>query len=127
MLCSVRWDPNRESDIFFQQSVLLYTTYHEIQILIHKPFIPTPRVSSALSFPSLTICTSAARACTHIATLSSKRDKERGVLLPMCSLQVRSNRFDFVDEHFGVASCLHIGGSSVVEYLERPSFRYGVK
>ncbi|KAK7045614.1 Gypsy retrotransposon integrase-like protein 1 [Paramarasmius palmivorus] len=63
----LKWDPNLKEDLFFKQSALLYASYYQTQIFIHKPFIPTPHNPSSLSFPSLTICTTAARACSHIA------------------------------------------------------------
>jgi hypothetical protein len=62
----VRWDPNREDFNFFNQSVVLYASYYHIQILIHRPFIPSPSKPSPLSFPSLAICTNAARSCSHV-------------------------------------------------------------
>ncbi len=69
----MRWDPHREDEIFFNQSVALYTEYYNIQILIHKPFIPSPRNTSPLTFPSLAICTNAARSCSHIVDIQRQR------------------------------------------------------
>lgn len=69
----VRWDPNREDDKFFDQSVSLYCSYYHIQILIHRPFIPSPRKPSPLTFPSLAICTNAARSCSHIIDMQRRR------------------------------------------------------
>ncbi|PPQ77624.1 hypothetical protein CVT25_011235 [Psilocybe cyanescens] len=65
----LRWDPNREDEKFFNQSVTLYAAYYHIQILIHRPFIPSPSKPSPLSFPSLAICTNAARSCTHVMSV----------------------------------------------------------
>ncbi|KIJ07117.1 hypothetical protein PAXINDRAFT_19682 [Paxillus involutus ATCC 200175] len=60
------WDPTRETNSpFFMQSSTLYTNYYLIQIYIHRPFIPYPGKPSLISFPSLTICTNAARSCSH--------------------------------------------------------------
>ncbi|EGN92361.1 hypothetical protein SERLA73DRAFT_99356 [Serpula lacrymans var. lacrymans S7.3] len=69
----LRWDPNREDDRFFMQSAGLYATYYHLQILIHRPFIPSPRKPSPLSFPSLAICTNAARSCSHVIDILRKR------------------------------------------------------
>ena len=69
----VRWDPHRENFLHFSQSATLYATYYHTQILIHRPFIPTPRKPSPLSFPSLAICTNAARSCSHVADIQRKR------------------------------------------------------
>lgn len=69
----LRWDPTREHRIFFVQSASLYSTYYHLQILIHRPFIPSPRKPSPLSFPSLAICTNAARSCSHVADVLRRR------------------------------------------------------
>ncbi|KAA1476286.1 hypothetical protein DENSPDRAFT_806972 [Dentipellis sp. KUC8613] len=69
----LRWDPTREDDTFFLQSASLYCTYYHLQILIHRPFIPSPRKPSPLSFPSLAICTNAARSCSHVVDIQHRR------------------------------------------------------
>ena len=74
---AVRWDPQRENEIFFMQSAVLRLSYYFIQITIHRPFIPTFRKESSLSFPALAICASAARACSHVSDAVRKR-------FPMC-------------------------------------------
>ncbi|KAI6154603.1 fungal-specific transcription factor domain-containing protein [Pisolithus tinctorius] len=70
----LRWDPNRDVSIpFFSQSCVLYASYYQLQILIHRPFIPSPRRPSVLSFPSLAICTNAARSCSHVLDIYRRR------------------------------------------------------
>ncbi|KAJ6564659.1 fungal-specific transcription factor domain-containing protein [Mycena capillaripes] len=70
----LRWDPARKPDVFFDQSAALYCNYYLTQILIHRPFIPAMRSSTDLkSFPSLTICNNAARACSHVAEIQHQR------------------------------------------------------
>ncbi|KAF9493319.1 hypothetical protein BDN71DRAFT_1570031 [Pleurotus eryngii] len=69
----LRWDPNREDLDFFRQSAVLYTHYYYLQILIHRPFIRKP---SPLAFPSMAICTNAARTCSHIVDINSRRCPE---------------------------------------------------
>ncbi|KAI0058759.1 hypothetical protein BV25DRAFT_1788378, partial [Artomyces pyxidatus] len=69
----LRWDPTREDHTFFLQSASLYSTFYHIQILVHRPFIPSPRKPSPLSFPSLAICTNAARSCSHIVDQQRRR------------------------------------------------------
>ena len=59
---------------FMNQSALLYSTYHNLRIIVHRSFIPLPHKSSTTSFPSLTICTSAARSCIHILHAIFRRD-----------------------------------------------------
>ena len=84
-LSSVRWDPNREDDTFFNQSVYLYAMYYHIQIIIHRPFIPSPTKPSPLSFPSLAICTNAARSCSHVVDIHRLRARKS---LPLTQVPV---------------------------------------
>ncbi|KAJ6472406.1 fungal-specific transcription factor domain-containing protein [Mycena sanguinolenta] len=76
----LRWDPNRPEDAFFDQSALLYCSYYQVQMTIHRPFIPMIRNAPPTSLPSLGICTNAARSCSHIAETSRLRKK--GVPVP---------------------------------------------
>ncbi|KAI9439638.1 fungal-specific transcription factor domain-containing protein, partial [Lactarius indigo] len=69
----LRWDPKRENQTFFVQSASLRSTYYFIQITIHRPFIPSSRKGSSLSFAALAICASAARAYSHVADTLRKR------------------------------------------------------
>ncbi|THG99015.1 hypothetical protein EW026_g3256 [Hermanssonia centrifuga] len=69
----LRWDPHRENLDFLNQSALLYASYYTLQITVHRPFIPTPRKPSVLSFPSLAICTNAARSCIHVLDVQFHR------------------------------------------------------
>jgi hypothetical protein len=85
-LSSVRWDPNRDDDTFFNQSVHLYAMYYHIQIIIHRPFIPSPTKPSPLSFPSLAICTNAARSCSHVVDIHRKRNPNNSLPLTQVSV-----------------------------------------
>ncbi|KAI0326454.1 hypothetical protein GY45DRAFT_1258946 [Cubamyces sp. BRFM 1775] len=69
----LRWDPNRENLLFLNQSANLYAHYYQLQIAVHRPFIPSPRKPSPLTFPSLAICTNAARSCIHVLDVQYKR------------------------------------------------------
>ncbi|TFK88610.1 hypothetical protein K466DRAFT_488593 [Polyporus arcularius HHB13444] len=69
----LQWDPNREDHVFMNQSATLYAHYYLLQICIHRPFIPSPRKPSRLTFPSLAICTNAARSCTHVLDVQMQR------------------------------------------------------
>lgn len=68
----LRWDPNRANLVHFNQSATLYMFYYHLQKLIHRPFITTPQ-DSKFRFPSLAICTNAARATSHIADTQRRR------------------------------------------------------
>ncbi|KAF8160814.1 fungal-specific transcription factor domain-containing protein [Crassisporium funariophilum] len=63
------WDPERRDAVFFHLSAGLHSTYHYVQIQIHRPFLTK---QSDQSFPSLAMCTNAARSCSHLleATLA---------------------------------------------------------
>ena len=62
----VRWNPQQENYIYRNQSALLYASYYTVQITVHRSFVPLPRRPSPISFPSLAICTNAARSCIRI-------------------------------------------------------------
>lgn len=70
----VRWDPHREDLVFLNQSSVLYMKYYQLQIFIHRPFLPTSRKSSRLTLPSLAICTNAARSCIHVSDVQCRRN-----------------------------------------------------
>ena len=48
------------------QSSVMHLMYQYTRITIHRPFVASPTSDSPLSLPSLTICTSAARAVVHL-------------------------------------------------------------
>ncbi|KAK7034653.1 Gypsy retrotransposon integrase-like protein 1 [Paramarasmius palmivorus] len=74
----LKWDAPKENIIFFQQSAMLYATYYWTQIQVHRPFIPRPGQASVLPFPSLAICSNAARTTVHVlGVLQERRDKDR--------------------------------------------------
>ncbi|EKM58712.1 uncharacterized protein PHACADRAFT_253204 [Phanerochaete carnosa HHB-10118-sp] len=62
----LRWDPHRENAVYLRQSSILYQSYYGTQINVHRQFIPLPHKTSKLSFPSLAICTNAARSLLHV-------------------------------------------------------------
>ncbi|KAJ7137562.1 fungal-specific transcription factor domain-containing protein [Mycena crocata] len=72
----LRWDPEHPiaDDIFFDQSAILHCTYYHTRIVIHRPFIPAMRrVANPTTLPSLAICNTAARACSHVAQIQQER------------------------------------------------------
>lgn len=80
----MRWNPSCKNNLFLKQSAALYATYYHLQIFIHRPFIPSPRNRTPVTFPSLAICTNAARSCCHVLESYSRISH-----LPLPSLQVR--------------------------------------
>ncbi|KAJ7693318.1 fungal-specific transcription factor domain-containing protein, partial [Mycena rosella] len=69
----LRWDPKRKNRLHLKQSALLYTAYYNVQILVHRPYIPAPLEASVPgAHPSLAICTNAARSCARIFDAQDK-------------------------------------------------------
>ncbi|EKM58719.1 uncharacterized protein PHACADRAFT_140787 [Phanerochaete carnosa HHB-10118-sp] len=62
----LKYDLNREDAPFASQSASLYASYYNLRIFIHRPFIMTPRRRVPLPFPSLAICTNAARSYIQV-------------------------------------------------------------
>ncbi|KAJ7729108.1 fungal-specific transcription factor domain-containing protein [Mycena maculata] len=85
---NLRWDPHRKDLISLNQSACLYVTYY-VQILLHRPFIPSRGDLPSLSFPSLSICANAARGCSHVMDVQSKRGAG-----PLYNPQIISALFD---------------------------------
>ena len=85
---TVRWDPDREDRLFFVQSAALYSTIYHLQMLLHRPFIPPSNKRTTLFWPSLALCTSAARSCSYVAGVQVRRS-----VFMDYPLQVRSLSF----------------------------------
>uniref|UniRef100_V5F2R6 Zn(2)-C6 fungal-type domain-containing protein n=2 Tax=Kalmanozyma brasiliensis (strain GHG001) TaxID=1365824 RepID=V5F2R6_KALBG len=65
----LRYDPHESDDEWLLQSSYLYSKYYNCQLLVHRPFIAAKKganESSILNFPSLAICTNAARSISHL-------------------------------------------------------------
>jgi hypothetical protein len=117
----VRWDPHRENLLFFNQSASLFTHYYHLQILIHRPFISSPSKPSSLTFPSLAICTNAARSCCHVVDIQSQRGT-----LPLGHIQVGFDRANLFSDYLiltldfvYVVGGIRIGHCVAAQYLGR--------
>ncbi|KAJ8082400.1 Gypsy retrotransposon integrase-like protein 1 [Marasmius tenuissimus] len=75
----LRWDPGQANDLLLNQSGHLHSHYYQLQIFVHRPFIAPLKQRSQVSFPSLAICTNAARSCSHVAEVIRQR---KGFALP---------------------------------------------
>ncbi|EPQ32023.1 uncharacterized protein PFL1_00221 [Pseudozyma flocculosa PF-1] len=62
----LRYSPNLDNDTWLIQSSMLYIRYYHCQILVHRPFIFGDKSRSSFNFPSLAICTNAARSISHV-------------------------------------------------------------
>ncbi|KAF5372152.1 hypothetical protein D9758_005104 [Tetrapyrgos nigripes] len=69
----LRWETPHPNETIFSQSALLYTMYYCVQLQIHRHFIPRPGESSTLPFPSLAICTNAARSLINVCETHWRR------------------------------------------------------
>ncbi|THU99814.1 hypothetical protein K435DRAFT_776856 [Dendrothele bispora CBS 962.96] len=71
----LQWDKtnNWQSEVFFSQSAVLWSWYYFVQIQLHRRFIPRPWHVSNFPFPSLTICTNAARSIIRVVETHCQR------------------------------------------------------
>ncbi|KAF5364444.1 hypothetical protein D9758_010672 [Tetrapyrgos nigripes] len=69
----LRWDSSHQTDVFFSQSALLWSTYYSVQIQVHRRFIPRTGYHVDSSFPSLSICVNAARLCIRVVEVHLRR------------------------------------------------------
>ncbi|KAJ7837431.1 fungal-specific transcription factor domain-containing protein [Mycena leptocephala] len=76
----LRWDPHMEDPIFATQSAVLYACYYHVQIQIHRlSLVSTSKLAHQCpsqipyNYPSLAICASSARACSHVMDVASQR------------------------------------------------------
>lgn len=69
----LRWNPNEPDPAICTRAAFLQTSFYANQNLIHRNFIRKPDLPEATSFPSLAICTNAARGTIHIIDALRKR------------------------------------------------------
>ncbi|KAG8966986.1 hypothetical protein FRC03_010941 [Tulasnella sp. 419] len=63
----LKWSPEIQDQTFFMQSAHLQLMFYDLQLLVHRPFLPeSPRGPSALADASMIVCTHAARAMGNI-------------------------------------------------------------
>ncbi|KAK0486088.1 fungal-specific transcription factor domain-containing protein [Armillaria novae-zelandiae] len=70
----LKWSSQLDNPIYSNLSATLYSIYYLTQMLIYRPFIPSPAAcdgrpsnsTSSFPFPALAICTNAAKSCAHI-------------------------------------------------------------
>lgn len=69
----LRWDPNRESPLFYTQSAVLHVVYHHANILLHRAFVAPPSKENHLSAPALQSCVQSAQAISQIINPKNQR------------------------------------------------------
>ncbi|KAF9535370.1 fungal-specific transcription factor domain-containing protein [Crepidotus variabilis] len=72
----LRLGASRKNDIFELQSIYLHASFHHCQLVLHRPYIPSPLNLVPSPLPALTICFNAARACCSILSDAKKNDKK---------------------------------------------------
>lgn len=75
-LLTVRWDAQKDQTnmTWLRQALSLAGNYHELQIIIHRPFIARP--DPTLSEPAWAACNEAAKNC--VVAFGSVKDKVNG-------------------------------------------------
>ncbi|GAA5954165.1 hypothetical protein JCM21900_006949 [Sporobolomyces salmonicolor] len=68
----LRWNPTLQDNDVLARSAALHALYYSCQILIHREFV-SPSRSAALEFPSLAICSNAARSIAHVLDTMRQR------------------------------------------------------
>lgn len=73
-LLPVRWIPEQQDPLFLTQSATLQAHYYYVQIAVHRPFMAASYRDSPLSFPSVIICTNAARSSIQVLDVLYQRN-----------------------------------------------------
>ncbi len=97
----MRWNPHCD-DVILDRTTLLYASYYNVQLMVHRRFIPEPNKPSRLSFPSLAICTNAARSCAHVLDVARHR---RIRMMPIASFAAYSCALTLLIGTWGAKNC----------------------
>ena len=114
----VRWDPDRENILFLRQSAILLSHYYQFQIAVHRPFISTRR-QSPLLFPSLVICTNAARSGIRVVNHLYQRTGDPSYKNLVCALSSVYYRSASPELTFVTVFFIHVRCSTTTERLGR--------
>ncbi|PBK95800.1 hypothetical protein ARMGADRAFT_1077331 [Armillaria gallica] len=72
----LRWNPNNQDGLFFNQSAFLHITYQHTRILVHRPYLPAPQ--------SIATCRDAALATLDIVEAQRRRGYIQSMHLVSC-------------------------------------------
>jgi hypothetical protein len=61
--------------VFLHQSAALWSAYHQLQIMVHRPFVPQHGRAGPAALSSLAACTSAASACARLIDAHQRRKR----------------------------------------------------
>ena len=65
----MKWSARIGDHVFANQSATLFVTYYIVQLLIYRPFLPSPQPHDPqpdAPFPAVAICVNATKACLKI-------------------------------------------------------------
>ena len=101
------------------QSCALYANYYWLQICIHRPFIQ-PSKANRLPFPSLTICTNAARSATHVMETQFQKNGKCLLLNRVMRVPLSSSSFEFIQlTGLWVASVIYLRPRATLQLVGR--------
>ncbi|ORY82329.1 fungal-specific transcription factor domain-domain-containing protein [Leucosporidium creatinivorum] len=83
----LRWNPLEQDPKFLPQTVALYSHYYCTQILVHREFL-SPNRPRVHGFPSLAICSNAARSCANVLDVLRQRGQLSSAFFyaPLCAI-----------------------------------------
>ncbi|KAE9391093.1 hypothetical protein BT96DRAFT_925475 [Gymnopus androsaceus JB14] len=82
----LKWDPNRENNLFFRQSSILHTVFYWARLQVHGLFVHArPGQSNHIlrqpsNSPSLAICCNAARCCIRILDIQHRLHMQHHIM-----------------------------------------------
>ena len=97
----MRWDSEKEDELFLAQAATLKASYYNFQVFMHQPFTP----SSSRPHPSLSsaICTNVARSSIQVLDVLYKRTGSlyyANMVSPGCKTKVWSMLTSSFREHY---------------------------
>ncbi|GAA98844.1 uncharacterized protein L969DRAFT_76596 [Mixia osmundae IAM 14324] len=107
----LKWNAEDPHPQYGVQSAECLMSYYEVQILVHRDFL-TPEQQSMLGFPSLAICTNAARSLSHLLA-GVKRAGLLDMLWLNAPLASISAALILLVNHLGHANVRTLSSSSV--------------
>ncbi|KAJ3735928.1 fungal-specific transcription factor domain-containing protein [Lentinula guzmanii] len=69
----LRFSATMQDPLFFVQAAMLSSTYHDLRLLVHHPFVAPGGKSTSITYSCLASCDNSARANSGIATIISHR------------------------------------------------------
>ncbi|KAJ7078779.1 hypothetical protein C8R44DRAFT_654385 [Mycena epipterygia] len=87
----LKWDPNRQNVVFFDQSAALYCFYYYTRIMIYRPLIGASGETDSMRTQFVDICNNAARGCARVTEIHRRRRPNHPLLFSQVRLQSYNN------------------------------------